>query len=640
MAIPFSQRVISPQRRALFQLRTLLTAGELAVVEFFDRTLQEGWEIYVQPHMNGLRPDIVLLHPSRGLAVYEIKDWNLSGLRYEYRDISDGAPQLWSQDHSGKWFRRRDNPLSKVIRYKEEIRALYCPRLGALLETNPGAASAITAGVILTQASTVQARQLFEPAIRACGLTGTKARYYTVSGGDALTDKGLAHVFPWAAEDRPSHWMTDDIAADLRSWLVEPDHAAEQRAPLQMNSRQRELATTRTATGYRRIRGPAGSGKSLALAARAAQLSAEGKEVLVMSFNITLLHYLRDLAVRYPDPRLSIVDRITWLHFHGWCKRVCEEAGLEQEYKALWRRHFEAQDDQDQKTAALNHLLESDLPRLVTRAIQETPDSVTQYDAVLCDEGQDLNLDWWNLVRRVVRGDGEMLLAADRTQDLYGKAVRWTEDSLQNAGFRGGRWYELEGSYRFPVELVPHLQRFLEIFLPDRENALPIAVQSDLFEPLHLAWVQVKPDNLVARSIDEIRMLPARVSGEILKWSDVAIVAQTHRIDSEAVSGLEALGIRSCHVFGPDHASSRWRKSAFWMGDARVKAATLHSFKGWESPHLVVLINTARGPEECRGIYVALSRLRRHAGGSTLLVVSAAPELAVYGSTWPSFLSQ
>jgi hypothetical protein len=46
-------------------------------------------------------------------------------------------------------------------------------------------------------------------------LTGTKARYYTVSGGDALTDKGLAHVFPWAAEDRPSHWMTDDIAADF-----------------------------------------------------------------------------------------------------------------------------------------------------------------------------------------------------------------------------------------------------------------------------------------------------------------------------------------------------------------------------------------------------------------------------------------
>ena len=62
----------------------------------------------------------------------------------------------------------------------------------------------------------------------------------------------------------------------------------------------------------------------------------------------------------------------------------------------------------------------------------------------------------------------------------------------------------------------------------------------------------------------------------------------------------------------------------------------LHSFKGWESPHVVVLIETARGTEEFRGIYVALSRLRRHAGGSMLLVVSAAPELAEYGSKWPS----
>jgi hypothetical protein len=487
MAGPLLNRVISPERRALSQLRTPLTTGELFVVEFFDRTLPQGWEIYVQPHMNGLRPDIVLLHPTRGVAVYEIKDWNLGSLRYEYRDAGDSAPKLWSQDGSGKWFRRRDDPLAKVIRYKDELLTLYCPRLGAQLETQAGAASAITAGVILTQATTEQTRQLFDPAIRAHGLTGTKARYHPLTGSDTLTGDDLAQMFPWAAEDRASRWMNRDIAEDLRSWLVEPDHAAQQRNPLPMNRRQRELATTRTETGYRRVRGPAGSGKSLALAARAAQLSAQGKDVLVVSFNITLLHYLRDLAVRYPDPKLSIVDRITWLHFHGWCKRVCEEAGLEREYKDLWRRHFDAQDDHDQESVALTHLLDRDLPQLVDHAIQENPDGVTQYDAVLCDEGQDLNLDWWNLLRRVVRKDGEMFLAADRTQDLYGKAVRWTEDSLQNAGFRGGRWYELEGSHRFPVELVPHLRRFLQMFLPDRETALPTAVQGDLFEPLRLS---------------------------------------------------------------------------------------------------------------------------------------------------------
>jgi hypothetical protein len=211
MAGPLSNRVISPERRALSQLRTPLTMGELAVIEFFDRTLPEGWEIYVQPHMNGLRPDIVLLHPTRGVAVYEIKDWNLGSLRYEYRDAGDGAPQLWSQDGSGKWFRPRDDPLAKVIRYKDELLALYCPRLGAQLETQAGAASAITAGVILTQATTEQTRQLFDPAICAHGLTGTKARYHTLTGCDALTEDGLAQVFPWAAEDRASRWMNSGI---------------------------------------------------------------------------------------------------------------------------------------------------------------------------------------------------------------------------------------------------------------------------------------------------------------------------------------------------------------------------------------------------------------------------------------------
>ncbi len=630
-----SARVISPERRALSQLRTPLTTGESVVIEFFDRTLPEGWEIYVQPHMNGLRPDIVLLHPARGVAVYEIKDWNLGSLKYEYRDAGDNAPQLWSQDSSGKWFRRRDDPLAKVIRYKDEILALYCPRLGALLETQAGAASTITAGVILTNATTEQTRRLFDPAIRFYGLTGAKARYHTLTGSDTLANSGLAQVFPWTAEDRNSHWMNGEMAEDLRSWLIEPDHAAAQRDPLPMNPRQRELATTRTTTGYRRVRGPAGSGKSLALAARAAQLSAEGKHVLVVSFNITLLHYLRDLAVRYPDPKLSVVDRITWLHFHGWCKRVCEEAGLEAEYKALWRRHFEAQEDHDQDTVGLDRLLEDDLPALVKKAIQRGPNEVAQYDAILCDEGQDFDLDWWNLLRSVLRKDGEMLLAADRTQDLYGKAVRWTEDSLENAGFRGGRWFELEGSYRFPVELVPRLRLFLQNYLPGQENALPSAVQGDLFEPLRLAWMQVPSDSLVERSVDAICAFHEHFGQQMLTWSDVAIVAQTHSIGAAVVSRLEALGIRSCHVFGTDRASSRWRKSAFWMGDSRVKAATLHSFKGWESPHLVVLINTARGREECRGIYVALSRLRRHAGGSTLLVVSAAPELEAYGRTWP-----
>jgi hypothetical protein len=36
--------------------------------------LPAQWEIYLQPCMNGDRPDIVILHPKVGLMIYEVKD--------------------------------------------------------------------------------------------------------------------------------------------------------------------------------------------------------------------------------------------------------------------------------------------------------------------------------------------------------------------------------------------------------------------------------------------------------------------------------------------------------------------------------------------------------------------------------------
>ena len=81
-------------------------------------------------------------------------------------------------------------------------------------------------------------------------------------------------------------------------WLKEPSISAEQREPLKLNSQQEKFVNTRTNSGYRRIKGSAGSGKTVVLAAKAAKLF-EGKKVLVITFNITLLHYIQDLAVRW-----------------------------------------------------------------------------------------------------------------------------------------------------------------------------------------------------------------------------------------------------------------------------------------------------------------------------------------------------
>ena len=240
-------------------------------------------------------------------------------MEYWVEEREGKPPILMGKKNNGKRFSlQSQNPVEKVYRYREEIHELYCPRMN-----QKAGFSAITAGVIFPNASESRVQELFSPSMRYRGMD-QYPNYYPISGEESVWNGFINRVFP--ASKRPnSFYMNDLLADDLRNWLIEPDFSSTQREPLELDKTQEKYVITRTDSGYRRIKGPAGSGKSLVLAARAAQLQSEGKDVLVISFNITLLNYLKDLAVRY-RPSGKVRQGITWLYFHRWCKRVCQES--------------------------------------------------------------------------------------------------------------------------------------------------------------------------------------------------------------------------------------------------------------------------------------------------------------------------
>ena len=510
-------RIMSPAREALDSLRTPLTAGERMVLDFFDRSLPEEWEIYIQPHLNGLRPDFVLLNPRVGIGVFEVKDWNLDAMDRWVEEGPGGAPTLWGRDASGRRFRipARDNPIAKVEEYKKAILSLYCPRLAIRASESPGFVAVVTAGVIMTAASTERAQPLFAPMRRRLDYPS----YYPLAGREAIERGDLGAVFPSSRYTTSKH-ITPELAKDLRSWLVEPDVAATQREPLKLDRDQRGLVTSRAEkTGHRRIKGPAGSGKSVVLAARAAQLTSEGKDVLVVTFNRTLWHYLRDLAVRYPVPGRRLSDGITWLHFHEWCKRVCTEAGLEDQYDEIWRAHIVRSSDPDDPSAVLDR----EIPSLVRRALDEAGDRVSRYDAVLVDEGQDCNLEWWNLLRRVVRHGGECVLSADETQDLYSRTKHWTDEAMLGAGFHG-RPAHLRSSYRMPPALISQLREFITRYLPVEAANVPEAEQLELdFYRVKLRWLQTTPERAARDCVKAVLGMPSMAEPDGLSFSDVTL---------------------------------------------------------------------------------------------------------------------
>src|SRR5689334_20760476 len=99
--------MISPPREHLSNLVPPLRPGERAVFDFFDAHLAPDWEIYVQPHLNGLRPDFVLLHPSIGIAVFEVKDWNLAACDWR-TDMREGRSVVLGTDKHGQPIEKRD----------------------------------------------------------------------------------------------------------------------------------------------------------------------------------------------------------------------------------------------------------------------------------------------------------------------------------------------------------------------------------------------------------------------------------------------------------------------------------------------------------------------------------------------------
>ncbi|KAB8314874.1 AAA family ATPase [Tolypothrix campylonemoides VB511288] len=619
-------RFISPPLDQLSCLRTPLTLGERRVLDFFNKNLRDDWEIYIQPHLNGLRPDFVLLNPRVGIAVFEVKDWNLNAMRYKVQYSSKDAPELWATSRDGVDFRVTDNPVEKVIQYKDSIFNLYCPRLAIKASTNGGYLPVVTAGVILTTATTSQAKVLFQPFQKHLNLLGNKERYHPIVGIDALEGDQLDVVFPSALWPK-SKFMDTQLADDLRHWLVEPDFASTQRSPLKLNSDQQKLATTRTKKGYRRIKGPAGSGKSLVLAARAAQLSTEKKDILVVTFNITLWHYLRDVAVRYQVSGKILNEHITWCHFHEWCKRVCFAAGFENEYRSLgWSEEN------------LEETLEFKLIDLVNQALDKRKEFIPSYDAILVDEGQDYNLYWWNTLRKVRRDRGEMLLVADETQDLYERSKYWTDESMTGAGFTAD-WSRLKTSYRMPPTLIWYLEKYAKQYLPNTKIDIPEAENTELdLWPVQLCWIQVAPHvGTASICTDAVLKMFIWAEPETLAYSDITLLVQKHQFGLECIQLLEKNGVKTAHVFGETHLEQKNRKLGFFMGDARVKACTIHSFKGWESRCMVINIKHADSAQDLAAIYVALSRLKRHERGSYLTVVCSAPELAEFGETWPIF---
>ena len=147
--------------------------------------------------------------------------------------------------------------------------------------------------------------------------------------------------------------------------------------------------TRRVAVG-----GCAGSGKTYLAVEKARRLVLQGYKVLLTCFNRALADHLSALATKH--------ENLTVLNWHSLCRQVASAA-------AISLPPFDR--------AANNAGLDEAYADALCSALEKDPS--LKYDAVIVDEGQDFEYQWWLGLEACLKPNGFLYVFYDDNQTLY-----------------------------------------------------------------------------------------------------------------------------------------------------------------------------------------------------------------------------
>lgn len=145
------------------------------------------------------------------------------------------------------------------------------------------------------------------------------------------------------------------------------------------------------------IEGSAGTGKTLLLLEKARRLAQDGQQVLILCFNLKLAEYLQSLVKNQ--------ENITIYNFHSLCEKAANL--LKQPFK------------EPENTEDIQAFYDETAPEFLMSAIENNV--IPLFDALLVDEGQDFNEDWWIPISSLIKQSGWFYIFYDAKQNLFAR---------------------------------------------------------------------------------------------------------------------------------------------------------------------------------------------------------------------------
>lgn len=369
--------------------------------------------------------------------------------------------------------------------------------------------------------------------------------------------------------------------------------------------RQQELSVSKS--GGQKIKGVAGSGKTQVLAWRAVNAQVRtGGRVLILTFNLTLVNYIRhrmnQVAADFNWAQFDITN------YHQFFKSQANNYNIKPKIGDWDNSKF----------------------------FDNVSGKTIKYDAIFFDETQDYKYEWYLLVKNnFLKEGGEFVVFGDGRQNIYGRQ----QDEEHEPRVPGilGRWTNINektnNTFRIEnPEIIRLSSLFQETFFDYSE---PLAQQTEmLFEQFYTKYWNVGKDVSAETLCKNIMWI---INEHGLNKRDVSVLSQTCDILREIENiYIKHGGKQPITTFETEEdfvyvkinnlpkenikKIRRIKKLHFTIDSEEIKLATIHSFKGWESSSVILILqseesindmydNIKSSPEL---IYTGITRAKRN----------------------------
>lgn len=306
--------ILNPKPENIDRFRVRPTEGEQALIKFLTDNLDDSYEVFFQPQLNGDNPDIIVLRRHSGALIIEVKDWELKN---------------YSIENNGNWKLRQNNariksPFSQVFSYKENLYNLHIKDLLEKQIKSPKLFSLVSCAVYFHAESNENVQKFLKPTM---GNPKYKKffSYFEILGKDSLTPPVLQSFLKRHKLDKDNRYFGDDLYKSFKRYLQPTLHQIEDGIPIEYTPNQRRLIVSKP--GQQKIKGVAGSGKTMILAKRAVEANKRTKsKILILTYNITLRNYIHDKIN-------EIREKFDWnnfeiLNYHEFFKAKANNYGL------------------------------------------------------------------------------------------------------------------------------------------------------------------------------------------------------------------------------------------------------------------------------------------------------------------------